>query len=108
VVKNPVLDTAIYHCQQAAEKSLKGFLVFHGIEFSKTHDLRYLANLASERQESFKELTESAEVLTPYAIEYRYPDDIMEPNMEEFNEAFELARKVYENVLNSLILKLEK
>ena len=25
----PLLDTAIYHCQQAAEKSLKGFLCCH-------------------------------------------------------------------------------
>jgi HEPN domain-containing protein len=27
------LDTAIYHCQQAAEKVIKGFLVFHDREW---------------------------------------------------------------------------
>ncbi len=25
----PYLDTAIYHCQQAAEKAVKGFLIYH-------------------------------------------------------------------------------
>jgi HEPN domain-containing protein len=25
------LDAAIYHCQQAAEKTLKGFLVYHEV-----------------------------------------------------------------------------
>jgi HEPN domain-containing protein len=30
---DPYLDTAIYHCQQAAEKAVKGFLVFHDQDF---------------------------------------------------------------------------
>lgn len=36
----PLLDTAIYHCQQAAEKSVKGFLVFRypGIATQPTED----------------------------------------------------------------------
>lgn len=36
------LDVAIYHCQQAVEKALKGFLAFYDEDFSKTHDLRAL------------------------------------------------------------------
>ena len=38
----PYLDTAIYHCHQAAEKAIKGFLVYHDVRFEKTHDLRLL------------------------------------------------------------------
>lgn len=45
-VKEPLLDTAIYHCQQAAEKAIKGFLVFHDIEFEKTHDVSGLIELS--------------------------------------------------------------
>lgn len=30
---NPYLDTAVYHCQQAAEKSLKAFLTYHDVPF---------------------------------------------------------------------------
>lgn len=29
-------DAAIYHCQQAAEKAIKGFLTFHSQRFEKT------------------------------------------------------------------------
>lgn len=33
-----------YHCQQSAEKYLKGFLVLHGMSPPKTHDLNQLQN----------------------------------------------------------------
>jgi HEPN domain-containing protein len=35
----PLCDVATFHCQQAAEKLLKGFLVRAGADFRKTHDL---------------------------------------------------------------------
>jgi HEPN domain-containing protein len=31
---------ALYHCQQSAEKSLKGYLTWHDIPFRKTHNLK--------------------------------------------------------------------
>ncbi|PKO22286.1 MAG: hypothetical protein CVU38_10255 [Chloroflexi bacterium HGW-Chloroflexi-1] len=40
----PLLDTAVYHCQQAAEKAVKGFLVFHDCEFEKIHDIETLTS----------------------------------------------------------------
>ena len=33
---DPIYDTAIYHCQQCAEKSLKGYLSFLGVRFEIT------------------------------------------------------------------------
>src|SRR5712692_2174096 len=44
---DPYLDTAIYHCQQAAEKAVKGFLVFHDQDFEKTHNIRFLVELVA-------------------------------------------------------------
>ena len=41
------LDTAIYHCQQAAEKSVKGWLAASSIPFEKTHDVRRLIQQAA-------------------------------------------------------------
>ena len=35
----PITDTAVYHCQQAAEKALKAFLIDQGQPIFKTHDL---------------------------------------------------------------------
>jgi HEPN domain-containing protein len=45
------LDTAIYHCQQAAEKAVKGFLAFHDHPLERTHDVERLVELA-QRYES--------------------------------------------------------
>ena len=36
------LDTAIYHCQQVAEKTVKGWLTVRDVSFEKTHDIRRL------------------------------------------------------------------
>lgn len=35
----PLLDEAVFHCQRAAEKALKGFLACNGRTFRKTHNL---------------------------------------------------------------------
>jgi len=40
--KELLLDIAIYHAQQCAEKALKGFLVFKKQCIEKTHDLEFL------------------------------------------------------------------
>ncbi len=50
---DPLLDTAIYHCQQAAEKAVKGFLVLHGQPFGKTHDIRILIEQAEKDESGF-------------------------------------------------------
>jgi HEPN domain-containing protein len=43
--RNPeLLDAAVYHRQQAAEKALKGYLTWNGIAPSRTHDLRELVH----------------------------------------------------------------
>jgi HEPN domain-containing protein len=38
-------DTICYHAQQCVEKCLKGLLVWHSIDFPKTHDLGALLSL---------------------------------------------------------------
>lgn len=38
----PLLDDIVFHCQQAAEKSLKGFLTWHDRPFRKTHSIEEL------------------------------------------------------------------
>jgi len=41
-------DTIAFHCQQAAEKYLKGFLLFLDIPFKRQHSLNYLLGLLSQ------------------------------------------------------------
>jgi HEPN domain-containing protein len=43
----PSPGNAAYHCQQAAEKTMKGLLVAAGVGFRKIHDLDELANVAA-------------------------------------------------------------
>ena len=98
------LDTAIYHCQQAAEKSLKGWLTSRSDPFEKTHDIRRLIKQAAGVLPDFNQFTHAAEVLTPYASAFRYPGlthDPM-PTREEFDEALQYAQAIYDFVLNQL------
>jgi len=62
---DPYLDTAVYHCQQVAEKSLKAFLTFHDVLFDKTHNLGSLLVQAAAIDSSFMGLADAAETLTP-------------------------------------------
>jgi len=58
---DPVLDVAIYHCQQAAEKALKGLLVYRNIPFEKIHDLKVLIGLALPVAPTLSGLIEKAD-----------------------------------------------
>lgn len=98
------LDTAIYHCQQTAEKAVKAFLVSKEISPEKTHDMRKLTLEAAVHEPRFNEVMDMAVALTPYAWEFRYPDDLAEtyPTREEFDEALQYAQAIYDFVLNLL------
>jgi len=65
---------AAFHAQQAAEKFLKAFLVRHQIPFPKTHDIQQLLELAAQADSSLKIELSSAAMLTPFGVEFRYPD----------------------------------
>jgi HEPN domain-containing protein len=43
-------------------------------------------------------LIEHARILTPYAIDFRYPGDFEEPDAEEIETALRLAREVLDTV----------
>jgi HEPN domain-containing protein len=96
------LDTAIYHCQQAAEKSLKGWLAASNIAGGKTHDLQQLIRQAANELPDFARFTRAAEILTPYVSAFRYPGltDQTMPTREAFEEALQHAQTLYDFVLN--------
>ena len=98
------LDTAIYHCQQAAEKAIKGFLAFHDHELERTHDLKRLLQIAAADDRAFLQWMGAAITLTPYATAYRYPGEVVvsEPDRAEFDEALELATDFMTFVLSRL------
>ena len=101
-VDDAPLDTAIYHCQQTAEKAVKAFLVSKELSPEKTHDIRRLTIEAAGHEPRFNEMMELAVSLTPYAWEFRYPDDLADtyPTREEFDEALQHAQAIFDFVLS--------
>lgn len=98
-------EQAIYHFQQAGEKALKSFLIFHKKKLTKTHDLTNLLEKCIEINSCFEEFYDSAEILTPYATIFRYMDVGygLIPDRELVEEAKESAEKI----LNFIKLKLK-
>jgi HEPN domain-containing protein len=94
------LDTAIYHCQQAAEKALKSWLTWNGIPFERTHDLVQLARQAATSKPAFNQIVQAAQYLTPYASIFRYPGlaDEAVPARDEFDEALQHAQATFDLV----------
>jgi HEPN domain-containing protein len=98
------LDTAIYHCQQAAEKSVKAYLVSRDLAFEKTHDIVRIVRVAEEVEPSFASLIGPARMLTPLAWQFRYPSEAPgdEPTREQLDEALQHAQAIYDFVLRVL------
>ncbi len=95
----PLLDTAVYHCQQPAEKALKAYLTLKDAPFQKVHVLSVLVEQCMGFDSSFRELDDIADILTPYAIAFRYPGDVLEPDLADAEEAFNHASFVLDFVV---------
>jgi HEPN domain-containing protein len=93
-----------YHAQQCAEKVLKAFLVFHGLDFPYTHNISRLMELCADQGDWVKEVQEADE-LTPFAITTRYPGEDEKVSREGTLRAIEIAAKVRDVVRKNLIKK---
>jgi HEPN domain-containing protein len=93
---------AAFHAQQAAEKFLKAALVWHQVEFPKTHDISRLTDLLKAADSNLADRVREASALTPYAIEARYPSDLPEPTLAEAREALSIATRVRDAVRRGL------
>ena len=72
----PPLEIICYHCQQAAEKFIKGVIISFDIEVEKTHDLSKLLNTLVPLTDIPDTFMESAERLTMFGIRVRYPNEL--------------------------------
>lgn len=66
----PYFETSCFHAQQAAEKYLKALLVWHQVEFPKTHDLDEILDLVATIDSPLAELLRDVIALTPYGVEF--------------------------------------
>jgi len=67
-------NISAFNCQQSVEKAIKGFLVFNGIRPPKSHSIKDLAKFVEELDAQLAKKLAKADILTKYAVVYRYPD----------------------------------
>lgn len=82
---NPLpLEIICYHCQQSAEKYLKGYISLNGGKLIKTHDLTLLNKVCIEYDIDFQEME----------------DDTIELEEHDVKKAIESAERIKNFVLN--------
>ena len=97
------LEIICFHCQQAAEKALKAYLISIDMRVPRTHDLDELLDLC-EKHESIKSLRDTTIPLNDYSVMARYPS-LELTNAQDKKQAINAALKVIDTVKK--ILELE-
>ncbi|GHT48988.1 HEPN domain-containing protein [Spirochaetia bacterium] len=82
------LEIICYHCEQAVEKYLKGFLQANEIMPPHIHDLEKLCAMCSEKDIRFDTIIKECIYLTDFATQLRYPQEI---HITEYNVTKALA-----------------
>lgn len=95
-------DTVCCHCQQAAEKFLKAYLVANGSSYPISHDLILILEQIVPLNASAEVLRDDLALLMPYAVEVRYPDDCFMPTAEDAKEAREAGSHVVSWLQNAV------
>jgi len=98
VAEPPLHESAAFHCQRAAEKLLKGFLVQAAKRFRKTHSLAELGAAATASFPDIADLLAVAQNWSDWAFVYRYPSGQSgtepEPDDEELRRALAVINKL--------------
>lgn len=85
-----------FWCQQSIEKSIKGYLAFHRIRFTKIHILKKLVKLTEQTDHDLKSLKIDLARITEFAVGYRYPDAEIKPiTKEELEHTLVLTQNVF-------------
>lgn len=89
-------STICFHAQQAVEKYLKSFLIFHNVDFPRTHDVDFLLMECQKIDKDqfhfdFKSLTE-------FGVTIRYPDNFYVPSVKETEEYIQIVNQVKDTV----------
>ena len=104
--EDAVLRTICFHSQQSVEKYLKGFLIYHNIEYPFTHNITLLISKIKEFELAIEFSDLSADLLTAYAVEARYPDPDIIISQERAKQAFLIALEVKNRIMQKLKLNL--
>jgi HEPN domain-containing protein len=96
------LDTVTFHCQQAIEKYFKAYLIFQCTKFKFSHDLIYLLDLITLKDNDFGSYYDVISELQGYAVEIRYPNETIYLSNEKVEKAITIAKNVREFVTSKM------
>ena len=99
--KKPMPTAVCFHCQQCIEKYLKSILIRYNTPPPRTHDLEELMRLCAVHEPNVILFQPMFHTLTPYAIKFRYPDQIP-VTLQAAKEAVQMMRDIRKFVRKSL------
>jgi HEPN domain-containing protein len=91
-----------FHCQQAAEKYLKSFLVSRGVKPERTHDLAQLVDACVRLDAALSILRPACVKLSDFAVDIRYPGVPVEVEEQMAREAMEIAGQICDAIRKKL------
>jgi HEPN domain-containing protein len=97
-MRSPLVNSHSRFCGTA----FKGYLTLQQIFFERRHDLSYLIDLCVPLDDDFGQFRVEADELTPYAVEFRYPDALPVMPLEHAQAAVEAAERIYAFVVARL------
>lgn len=92
---------AAYHAQQCAEKYLKAYLVWRGIDFPPTHNIARLRKLCVDLASWAADLRDADELST-FAMTARYPGQEIKVTETDARMSVRIAETVKEAVRRAL------
>ena len=87
-------NTLCFHSQQAVEKSVKAVLVFHKIDFPKTHHIDFLFKILKKEKINVPEIILETKYLSKFSVDSRYPGEELEIEKSEYLESIKSATLV--------------
>jgi HEPN domain-containing protein len=90
-----------FQLQQAAEKALKGLLIYYGVEPEFTHNIEILLNEIKNYTEIPENIKEAAQ-LTNYAVQTRYPGEYDGITKEEYENSIKITALCLDWVENKI------
>ncbi|AKL94727.1 hypothetical protein CACET_c12620 [Clostridium aceticum] len=93
------LGIVCFHCQQAIEKYLKGYLIAQTGVLQEGHSLVKLCKKASDYDKNFKDYVKDCAFINTFYIETRYPaEDPMIVSKEEVEECLSITKSIIKYV----------
>jgi HEPN domain-containing protein len=103
--ENVIPSQSCFHAQQAVEKSLKAVLLVRGVDFPPSHDIEGLLVISEQNGVQIPDGIGDAALLTPYAVETRYPGYLEDVSRKDAWEAITVAEKAVAWAQNIVTLK---